>query len=418
MKYITYDRALRLIDKTANALVMKLDGHVEQVAYIVYKMLVNNGENDPNLLLKMCMTAYFHDFGCYKTEDVLNLAKFEIINPHAHAIYGYVFLKNFFNDEIDLDIIKYHHMNWCDYDKINYDIPSYANLLFLADRIAIQSANTAECISIIKENSGKLFNPAYVQLFLKTENKYNILNKLQSGLYKIEIRSFLSKYFLNTSQIEHFANLMCFTIDFHSNITVYHSILVASISKSLANLYSLNINEIKKITIAASLHDIGKLLIPISILEKPGKLTSDEYEIMKYHAIAGYDILSDFGMDEIRDIGALHHEKMDGSGYPFGLYGNDIPYYTRLVTIADIASALITKRSYKDSMSKEKVIEIMNKMVISNKIDSSITKVFISNYDKIVAKAFDEALPCKILLKNTEKDYIAEYSKLSKCLLK
>lgn len=384
MEYITYDRALRLVDSSIDTLNSKLNGHCEQVSYVLYKLLLQQNERDEKFLLKMCITAYLHDIGCYKTEDMAKITEFEFVNSHAHAIYGYLFLKNFFNDEIDLQAIKYHHLNWSDYHKIDSNISKYANLLFLADRIAISSYDKEKCLEKIKSAKNTLFNPEYVDIFLETEKQHNILNHLQTGLYKAEIRSFLSKFFVNKDKIEYFAQLMCYAIDFHSYTTVDHSILVSCISKKLATKFNYNDEEIKKICVAASLHDIGKLVIPTEILEKPEKLTAEEYEVMKYHAIAGYDILSNLGIAEIRDIGSLHHEKLDGSGYPFGLKENEISFNLRLVTVADIAAALIAKRSYKDPMSKDKVIALLREMACEGKIDKYITEIFFQNYDDIM----------------------------------
>ena len=97
--------------------------------------------------------------------------------------------------------------------------------------------------------------------------------------------------------------------------------------------------------------------IPTEILEKPDKLTTDEFEIMKQHCIIGYNILSDLNIDDIRDIATFHHEKLDGSGYPFGLKTKDLSPEARIVAISDILSALIGSRSYKEGFPKENTHE-------------------------------------------------------------
>lgn len=116
----------------------------------------------------------------------------------------------------------------------------------------------------------------------------------------------------------------------------------------------------------SALHDIGKVAIPDSILNKPGKLTEDEFEEMKAHTTAGGDVLSDImdtmptpSLKTAHDIVLYHHEKFDGSGYPFGLSGEDIPVAARIVAVADVYDALSNPRCYKRAYSREECRDII-----------------------------------------------------------
>lgn len=104
---------------------------------------------------------------------------------------------------------------------------------------------------------------------------------------------------------------------------------------------------------------------------------------MKSHALVVYKILSNMGIDDIRDIAALHHEKLNGTGYPFGLRDDQISKEVRIVAVADILSALIGKRSYKDEFSKDQVLSILSNMVSNYEIDKDICHLVIENYDYI-----------------------------------
>ena len=133
--------------------------------------------------------------------------------------------------------------------------------------------------------------------------------------------------------------------------------------------YSRNISDdfIKNIVNASTLHDIGKVGISDLILLKPGKLTPEEFEIMKTHTIIGYETLEEvdekFGNNEFITMGKFiarsHHERWDGKGYPDGLEGGNIPLGARIMAIADVYDALSTKRVYKDALPQEKCIEII-----------------------------------------------------------
>lgn len=132
--------------------------------------------------------------------------------------------------------------------------------------------------------------------------------------------------------------------------TGFHIVRVAHYSRLLAKFYGLSEAEQNLIFHSAPLHDIGKVGIPDSILLKPGKLSSDEFELMKEHSMIGHNILCN-SKNQFLQAGALiaetHHEKFDGSGYPFGLEGDEIPIFGRILAIADVFDALTSIRPYK-----------------------------------------------------------------------
>ncbi len=113
---------------------------------------------------------------------------------------------------------------------------------------------------------------------------------------------------------------------------------------------------------AGFFHDAGKTIIPTSILSKPGPLTPEEWQLLKQHPEAGYTILKNSPSPRLRDVAEValyHHERWDGSGYPFGLAGEDIPLAARIVTICDIYEALTGKRAYRNSSTHEQAMQIM-----------------------------------------------------------
>lgn len=130
--------------------------------------------------------------------------------------------------------------------------------------------------------------------------------------------------------------------------------------------YGLSQDDIDNIALASIMHDVGKIAIPDHILTKPGRLTPDEYEIMKTHTVQGGSLLEkipqlkDSGLYEYAyDIARHHHERWDGRGYPDGLKGDDISLWAQIVSIADVYDALSCKRVYKDAFPREKVIRMI-----------------------------------------------------------
>ena len=130
--------------------------------------------------------------------------------------------------------------------------------------------------------------------------------------------------------------------------------------------YHLSQKEIDKIAASSVLHDVGKISIPDKILNKAGRLTKEEFEIMKGHTVKGCEILQNIPniMDEglynySYDICRHHHERWDGKGYPDGLSGDDISVWAQVVSVADVYDALTAKRVYKDAFSHEKAVQMI-----------------------------------------------------------
>jgi HD-GYP domain-containing protein (c-di-GMP phosphodiesterase class II) len=210
---------------------------------------------------------------------------------------------------------------------------------------------------------------------------------------------------LTREEVIAYSKMLAYSIDFRSEATVKHTILVEAISYQIGKLAGLGEETLTQIKVASVLHDVGKIAIPVEILEKPGKLTQQEFEIMKNHSKVGFDVLSDLNIDDIRNIATLHHEKIDGTGYPFGLKGEDLSLEARIVAIGDIVSALFGARSYKKAFNKEKIIKILEAMVRSNKIDSEIAVLFINNYNLIMKEALEESNELMEIYMNLNIEY-------------
>jgi putative two-component system response regulator len=149
---------------------------------------------------------------------------------------------------------------------------------------------------------------------------------------------------------------------------------------------------IEKISYVAAMHDVGKIGTPDSILTKPGRLTVDEFEIIKEHTINGAFILSSLAGEMARDVALFHHEKWDGSGYPYGLKGTEIPLSARIVSVADVYDALRMRRYYKPAYDHEKARGI----IIEGKgthFDPALTDVFLEinqQFERVFNELADE----------------------------
>ena len=152
------------------------------------------------------------------------------------------------------------------------------------------------------------------------------------------------------------------TTELRDPYTRGHSENVAYYASEIGKALGLSKSDQENLRIAALLHDVGKIVIPDKILLKPLSLTREEFEVIKLHTTAGYSLLNSItGMSSIAKVVKHHHEKWDGSGYPDGLKGEEIPYLSRILAIADVFDALTSERPYRAALSKEEAFKIMEK---------------------------------------------------------
>lgn len=161
--------------------------------------------------------------------------------------------------------------------------------------------------------------------------------------------------------------------------TFKHSVDVATISMVIAKKYGMNEKQIHAIGIAGLLHDVGKSKIPNEVLNKAGKLTDEEFAIMREHPVLGYRILMDKRdiSEEIAQGVLQHHEKINGKGYPLGLKGEQISPYAKIISVADIYDALVTERPYKKPMTQRDAVEMI--MALTEEIDLTAMKSFLGS---------------------------------------
>jgi PAS domain S-box-containing protein len=255
-----------------------------------------------------------------------------------------------------------------------------------------------QCISPIKDNSGKITNFLAIRLDDTKRKEYEIqLNFLTENLQKsnkdfqnhakaveianMQLRNFSEQLHckfkeLNEAHLETI-NRLAYAAEFKDDDTGEHLIRMSRYSSILAQKLDYSEEETLNILYAAPMHDIGKVGIPDKIMHKNGKLDSLEYEQMKEHTVIGAKILANSQSSLVNlaeTIALTHHEKWDGSGYPAGLAGKDIPQVGQIVALADCFDALTSRRPYKDpypiAIARDIIIEEKDKSFGPNIVDT------------------------------------------------
>ncbi len=209
---------------------------------------------------------------------------------------------------------------------------------------------------------------------------------LVSGKYKEELDVLLAKRAFSEQYKKGFLEMLVYTIDFRSEHTVIHTLATVNFAEQLGRLSRVSGKDLRDLHYGALLHDLGKIAIPLHILESTGRLSDDEMKVMKAHVRITEMILEGVVDDDVLQIAVRHHEKLDGTGYHKGLSAADLSLPQQIIAVADILSALYGKRSYKEAFSKEKILDIMNGDADRGKINRNVVTTLEKNYDSIIAE--------------------------------
>ncbi len=207
----------------------------------------------------------------------------------------------------------------------------------------------------------KKFNRTYVDTIQNVEDNFN---SVLSGNDEFDIDNLLAETDRILSEGRNGAHIleMLHGIRNYDDMTYVHSLNVSLICNVFGGWLKLSAEDIRILTLAGLLHDIGKMLIPREIITKPGKLSPDEFKIVKTHAIKGYQVLKDQTVDiRVKYAALMHHERCDGSGYPNGFIGEQIDDFAKIIAIADVYDAMTSSRRYRNAICPFDVVEEFEK---------------------------------------------------------
>lgn len=223
----------------------------------------------------------------------------------------------------------------------------------------------------------------YVFVLLDMNKRIEVANKREIQLLKEEQKNIHVLF-------EQTAEALASAIDAKDKYTHGHSTRVADYSKKIANLAGKSPKECEEVYFAALLHDVGKIGISDSLINKAGKLSDEEFAIIKKHPTIGKQILSSISKSPYLSLGAnYHHERYDGKGYPDNLKGDDIPAIARIIAVADAYDAMTSKRSYRDPLPQQKVREEIVKGT-GTQFDPTFAKIMINLIDMDIEYSMKE----------------------------
>ncbi len=394
------------IETAVDLVGMNDTSHGKRVGYIASQIAYAMGQ-DEGEIQSIFELGLLHDCGVSSDQVHENLVNhFDWQDVQIHCEIGQALLKSF-EPLADFALpILHHHTPWNElqYSDLSERDRFRANLIFLADRIDVMSSShygkdillaRKDIVEVIRSHGGHYFDPELVEVFCEieqTEAFWIALEERHVIHYTEEMARLEQKCRLNCSQLKQFAKILSYIVDQKSAYTAQHSARVGILARYIAGMSGIEGVKLDKIEIAGFLHDIGKLRTPDSILKKAGPLTAEERSVISHHSFETYEILRKIdGLQEIAVWAAYHHEEVNQGGYPFHPAGDDFSVEARIIAVADVFQAMVQDRPYRDGMTLDEVIQVMEADVISGKLDGEIVELVKENRDRCFAIALGEA---------------------------
>lgn len=359
-----------------------LTKHQLNTAFITWKLGLEL-KLSPEELNSLLIASLIHDIGALSIEEKINIKTAPCPDGDYHPLRGWYILQQIPGFDEIANAVKYHHTPHIELGDSNL----LGQIINLADTLEV---SIDKSIPILEQKESLIekiyrnteFHPRVVKAFLKC----SLPDKPWLDLVNPNLISFINKAPiddrpLSKDMLIFLSFLVRDIIDFRSPFTVSHSLGVMFLMDYLSRIEGSDEEELIDLAIAGLLHDVGKLTIPNGIIMKEGPLNARERSIMNQHTYFTYRFLKDAGYSKkICLTAACHHERLDGSGYPFKF--TQLDKLQKMMAACDVFIALIEERPYRKGLSKESIQNIMMNM-IPNKIDTYFVKKLLSNYEPI-----------------------------------
>ena len=369
--------------------------HSLRTAYLAWKLTETINDNRLNTR-NIVVLALYHTLGYFREDTIFgynppdtNIDFFseekQITSKYVFSCYYLKYMTPLGDDALALENFT---------QPFNEDMKhflyqeKYKAIIYLCARISAYLYHHGDeyLPEDINEIAPGYFDTEYVRAF-NIANKDNVLvEAVKDDNFVDELSDYLNTITFEKKDSEMLEKLLIYFLDFKSTYTVSHAINTSCYALSLGKRMKLNPEELSELYCSAILHDIGKIATPQRILEFPGKLSPEDMDIMKHHVNHSKRILSGHAPEQIIENVYRHHEKLNGTGYPQHLTGDKLNLIQRILTVADITSALNDSRSYKAEFSTDKTKSIITKMTEAGELDPAISKFVLEDFDTIVSE--------------------------------
>jgi len=385
--------------------------HQQRAAFIALEITKDSGVAS-EIMENIFTASLLHDIGAISIEEKTAIHNFETENYNLHCIRGELLLEKTPWLKKISKIVRHHHRNWKDWNESIDAIDVFASQVILLsdyierliDRNKYILHQNKDIIAKVTSLKNTIVHERIIDSFIETSKREEFwLDLVSQRLYPVLLHNGPYRNVeIDLKGITLIAEVYKDIIDFKSTFTATHTTGVSASAEILSKLFGLTELEINLMKLAGNLHDIGKLIIPNSILEKPDKLTMEEFAVIRCHTYYSYYVINTIGgLQHIAEWAAYHHEKLDGNGYPFHCKAEEIDTGARIMTVADIFTAISEDRPYRAAMNKEEVYKTIKDMSNKKVLDSKIVDLLFDNYDIVNMYTREKQLAVKDFYQNS-----------------
>ena len=394
--------------------------HGKRVAYMAAECGKHLGWNGPRLD-ELFQAAILHDSGVSKTMVHAKLAQMAWENEAEHCKLGAELLATSPLLKHLSDTVLHHHTHWSVLKDLDLppEVKLRANCIYMVDRVDVLALGyelegkdillgKEEIRHKIFERRGDWFCPELVDAFMEISHSEAFWFTLESDHVNGYLATWLSHFPEQTMEFHELRSLVhvfsCI-VDAKSPFTKQHSDGVANLARYLGGLFQLPEETCEMLELVGLLHDIGKLRVPDKLLDKPGMLNEEEIIIMRRHSFDTYSILKNIrGLERISLWALQHHERMDGTGYPFQSKGDDLSFEARIVAVADVFQALAQERPYRGPLQQKVIMTLLKLEAEEGKLDEKVVAAVEANLQEcwrvaVEPMQLDSLLPASVRLR-------------------
>ena len=354
--------------------------HGMRVAYIAGRIALALSMQDTDLF-DLISYSLLHDNGVMNALlKSPSRERFKTETDPVHCVEGEKNIATFPFLDPKANVILYHHEH---YDGSGFfgvsgaEIPLYSRVISLADSAAIRYASGCSGDEIVEQvnREAAIFDPVVREAFLELSGNVEFWLGMDDLFVRGSLISMLPQVAreLDFREIRTISQIFSRIIDAKSPFTGSHSRGISDKVGKICRFYEYDETDYWKMRIAADLHDLGKLAVPNEILDKPGKLDRREFQVIRSHPFYTRKVLEMIGgFEEIAEWASNHHEKLDGSGYPYGSSGDRLDFNSRILACVDIYQALTEDRPYRRGLSHREAVKIMTGMAEQRLIEPSV----------------------------------------------
>ncbi|HLY95991.1 MAG: HD domain-containing phosphohydrolase [Sideroxydans sp.] len=369
--------------------------HGKRVAYIASECGKHLGWGSARLD-DMFQAAILHDSGVSKTTVHAKLAQMEWEHEAEHCKVGAELLAGCPLLKHLSSTVLHHHTHWSvlkDLD-LPMEVKLQANCIYMADRVDVLTLShmvTERDILLgkdeirhkILERRDDWFCPELVDALMEISHSEAFWFALEGQHVNGYVATWLSHFPATTMEFQELRSLVhvfsCI-VDAKSHFTKQHSDGVANLARYLGGLFQLPEDTCEMLELAGLLHDIGKLRLPDELLEKPASLTETELILMRRHSFDTYSILKNIrGLERVSLWASQHHERVDGTGYPYETKDQEISLEARIVAVADVFQALAQQRPYRGPLEPQAIMDNLREQADSGKLDGKVVAMVEAN---------------------------------------